>query len=181
MAIKKNVTNRDVRDNLVEWIRKGIEFSTPVRDTGMYTMRHGYCGGLRTASISGRVEEDAMQNPVYVVYSYETPIMRVMFEDPNEDCNYVPCGAEFDFRMYSATTNTMQGFCYSSLMNLFGLPLMPCVLGKRGGRYFRRNFMVVYGDKFKGFEWGVLDTNKGIIVPIRVDGDPYNGDTEGYY
>ena len=141
MAIfKKNVTNHDVRDNLVEWIRKGIEFSTPIRNTGMMTTR-GYYGGLRTSSISGRVEHDSMQNPVYVVYSYNTPIMWVTFADVEDDGDYVPISAEFDNRKYSATTNTMQGYCHSALMDLFDVPPIPDIIGKRGGRHVRRNFM----------------------------------------
>lgn len=182
MAIfKKNVTNHDVRDNLMDWIRKGIEFSTPVRDTGMMTTK-GYVGGLRTASISGRIEEDSMQNPVYIVYSYNTPIMRVTMGDVEDDGDYTPVSAEFDNRKYSATTNTMQGYCYSALMDLFDISYIPDVIGKRGGRYSRRNYMaVIWSDYYEEFQWVVKDLVNGNIIKIADDGDPYNGDTEGSF
>lgn len=187
MAIfKKNVSRRDVRDNLVEWIRKGIEFSTPVRDTGMMTTR-GYYGGLRTATISGRIEHDAMQNPMYVVYSYQTPIMWVTFADLEDDGDYTPISAEFDNRKYSATTNIMQGYCESALMDLFDIPHIPDIIGKRGGRYRRRNFMGIAWIEFPNtdfarFEWFVRDSVNGDYIGLCVDGDSYkDDDTEGSF
>ena len=176
---KKNVTNRDVRDNLVEWIRKGVEFSTPVRDTGMMTTR-GYYGGLRCASISSRIEHDSMQNPVYVVYSYKTPIMWVTMGDVEDDGDYTPVWAEFDNRKYSTTTNTMQGYCESALMDLFSVPRIPDVIGRRGGRYRRRNFMVIayieYPDEdFSRFEWFIKDLVNGDFIGICQDGDSEKG------
>ena len=180
MAIfKKNVTNHDVRDNLVDWIRKGIEFSTPIRNTGMMTTK-GYVGGLRTASISGHVEEDSMQNPVYVVYSYNTPIMWVTMGYGNND-NYVPVSAKFDNRKYSATTNTMQGYCYSALMDLFDVTYMPDVIGKRGGRKPRRNYTSIERDEDNDFMWVCLDAETGELTLIGQFGDSYNGDTEGSF
>lgn len=177
---KKNVTNGDVRDNLVNWIKEGIGFSTPIRDTGMMTTR-GYYGGLRTSSVSGSLYKKDNGRSVYVVYSYETPIMRVHFLDVLSNGVNVPVSAEIDNRKYSATTANMQGWCISALRDLFGLPYMPPVVGKRGGLYSRHNFMMVTGNYLKGYEWGVLDHVTGEIVKINQKGDPYNGDTEGYF
>lgn len=177
---KRNVTRGDVRDNLLDWIRKGVGFKTPVRDTGMMTTR-GYYGGFRSSTISGHFYDDSNGNRSYVVMSYETPIMRVDFEKSSKG-ELVPKTADFDNRKYSVTTNIMQGFCEWVLKELFGLPWIPPVIGKRGGRHIRREHMVVFGNSVQGFSWGSLDTATGEIIPLREDGDTYKSDdTEGYY
>lgn len=180
---KKNVTRSDVRDNLAQWILKGIGFSTPVRDTGMMTATYGYVGGLRCATISGRLERQRHpihgEKLVYIVYSYETPIMWVFLEEDEHE--FIPLDAEFDNRKYSATTNLMQGYCESALREIFDVGFIPPIIGKRGGRHVRRNFMgVTYLPDLDECEWVVIEN--GEYVGLCQDGDNYvNDDTEGYY
>ena len=175
--VKKNVTNSAVRDNLADWIKEGVEFSTPYRWCG-----NGYtCFPFYGCSISGKLWKGTPNKHTYVVYSYKTAIMHVDLEKTGNG-NYRATGAEFDDRRYSACTNIMQGACVSALRELFpGLPYIPDVIGKRGGRHPRRNYMVVVSSFLTGNEWRVLNRETGELVLLNKDGDTYNGDTEGNY
>lgn len=174
------VTNSDISMFLGKWILEGQEFHTPVRECGMVTATWGYVGGITASTVSSRLEDchDGYFN--YDVFSYKTIIMRVqMIKDSDGTFHLV--SAYLDDRKYSPTTAKTQGYCEWALMRLFGLGSIPCVVGKRGGKYARHNYMAVIGSKENWYSWGVLDTDTGEIHALNQDGDPYNGDTEGYY
>lgn len=197
MSKDLRVTRGDVRDNLAKWILKGQAFHTPVRETcGMWQTVWNY--PITASTISGHLTQMG-DKTYYVVYSYKTPIMRVEVEElceaevPNTSIrsgvSYRPVSAEFDNRKYSATTNLMQGYCQWALRQLFGIGFIPDVIGKRGGHYQRRNFMGVQKivvrtpllNTTEYYQWTCIDPDTGELRLIHQDGDPYNGDTEGYY
>lgn len=172
---KKNVTNSTVRDNLANWIKEGVGFSTPYRWCGYGFTSFPFYG----CSISGKLE-GTPNKPVYVVYSYNTAIMTVQLEKQGD--SYRAVSAEFDNRKYSSVTNVMQSSCEDALRKLFpGLPYIPDVIGKRGGRHVRRNYMAVVSGFLTGNEWGVVIKETGEIHLLDANGDSFNGDTEGYF
>lgn len=174
------VTNSDISLFLAKYILRGQVFHTPVRET-CPMWQTVWNNPIVASTISSRLEDchDGYFN--YDVLSYNTIIMRVqMIKD--SDGSFHVVSAYLDDRKYSHTTGKMQGYCIKALRDLFdGLGYIPAVIGKRGGKYPRYNYMAVIGSKENGYSWGVLDTDTGEIHALNQDGDTYNGDTEGYY